>query len=120
MRLYEYDETGACVGSFEAERGNVEQSWLEHTNRELNAMCSRITAACRKDYLTRKDPDYVNHDAPCMCYVDCEFHGPQIGSRDYPHKGTSPKGWCAECTIDFSYALRKTTHTDTSSGSASR
>lgn len=106
MILYEYDETGACVGSFDADPRDIEGSWMDHTNREIERMVNRITAECRKDYLSRKDPDYVNYDAPCMCYVECEFHGEQIGSRDYPHKGTSPKGLCAECTADLGYALR--------------
>jgi hypothetical protein len=44
-----------------------------------------------------------------MCYVECEHHGPQVGSRgDYPYKELPrplPKGYCPECGADLSYAM---------------
>lgn len=107
MIFHEYDQDGNCTGHFDHDprNGDVVKSWMDHTNQEINRWVDRINAECRGDYLARKDPDYVNYNAPCMCYVDCELHGPQIGERDYPHKETSPKGICEECTIDFSWAL---------------
>ena len=109
ITLYEYDQDGACVGSFEADPHKVVGSWLDHTNREINLMVDRINSECVLDYWSRKDPDYINHAAPMMCYVECEYHGPQIGSRgDYPHKGSPmPKGHCPECGADLSYAMRE-------------
>jgi len=106
MKLYEYDETGACVGSFEADPRDIEGSWMDHTNREIERMVKEANAECREDYMTRKDPDYINHMAPCMCYVVCEFHGEQIGSRNYPHEGTWHEGMCCECTTDMGWAIR--------------
>lgn len=107
MILYEHDETGACVDVFEADPDNVVGSWLEHMNQEINRMVDRVNADCILDYWSRQDPTYINHLAPMMCYMECEHHGPQIGSRgDYPHPGTNPKSYCPECSKDLRFAIR--------------
>jgi len=108
MQVYEYDETGACVDSFEVDPRDVVGSWLEHTNRRINRMIDQMNADCILDYWSRKDPNYVNGWAPMMGYMECHKHGPQIGSRvDYPHKGTSPETLCPECGEELVLAIQK-------------
>ena len=64
---------------------------VEETNLIINQLVDLTNANCVLDYWARKDADYVNPIAPCMGFIDCVYHGPQIGDRHYGGETLCPE-----------------------------